>query len=233
MENSDVPEDVAQSDVAQSTPEPVPEHLKGELGNYQLAKPGKRPSSRGAAAEGPHTLDIPEGGLRISLGCGRHTLDGWFCVDLQQNSQATRALDMVSDIKKLALPDGCASQILVVHAFEHLYRFECDDALKEWKRLLRPKGLLVMEMPDLLKCCKNILENRKGPKHEDQFGLWGLFGDYTTNDPTMVHKWGHTFISIKPLLEKHGFIDVVEKPTQWHLVGHIWRDFRVEARKPK
>lgn len=170
-------------------------------------------------------------GLRISLGCGRHTMDGWFCIDAVQDSRASRQLDMVSDVKKINLPDGCAQEILAVHLWEHLYRWECDDTIEEWKRLLRPKGKLALEMPDLMKFCRNILDGVKGRKHEDQFGLWGAYGDPFTKDPLMCHHWGWTYKSIKPFLEEHGFVDVLERPTEWHLNGQNIRDFRVEARR--
>lgn len=198
-------------------------------GHYQQMAPGDRlPKDMRAESR---IFDIPANGLKISVGCGRHTLPDWFCIDVQQNPQATRPLDMVSDIKKIDLPDACASMLIAIHIFEHLYRWECDDTLQEWRRLLRPKGMLVLEMPDLMKCCRNVLEGRRGPKHEDQFGMWGLYGDPGTEDPLMTHRWGWTFKSVKPLLEKNGFYDLNEKPTQWHMNGHTHRDFRVEARK--
>lgn len=170
-------------------------------------------------------------GLRISLGCGRHTMPGWFCIDAAQHPLASRPLDMVSDVKKIDLPDGCAKELLAVHVFEHLYRFDCDEVIEEWKRLLQPNGKLALEMPDLLKACRNVLEGRVGPKHPDQLGMWALYGDPGTKDPLMVHRWLWHYKTIKPFLEQHGFVDVVERPTEWHLIGQLTRDFRVEARK--
>jgi predicted SAM-dependent methyltransferase len=177
------------------------------------------------------SVDIPIEGLRLSLGCGRHTVAGWFCIDAEQNPNADRPLDMISDVKSIALPDVCATEIVAIHLFEHLYRWECDDVIEEWKRLLRPSGRLSMEMPDLLKLCRNVLNGRNDGRHPDQLGMWGLYGDPREMNPLMVHRWSWTFATIKPFLESHGFTDCKESETQWHPVGRGVRDFRVTARK--
>lgn len=176
-------------------------------------------------------MEIPAEGLRLSLGCGRHVLDGWFCVDAEQHPLAERPLDLVSDVKKIALPDGCASEIIAIHLFEHLYRWECDEVIDEWRRLLRPQGRLTMEMPDLMKFCKNIIQGRSDGRHPDQLGLWAAYGDPRECNPLMTHKWAWTFATIKPFLKQHGFVDWREEDTQWHAVGRGVRDFRVTARK--
>ena len=50
-------------------------------------------------------------------------------------------------------------------------------------------------------------------------------------DPWMIHKWGWTPKTIKPLLAETGFSSFSEPPTQWHGIGKAHRDFRIEARK--
>jgi hypothetical protein len=170
--------------------------------------------------------------LRLNLGCGRHVLDGWFNIDIAFNPRAKRHPEMLSDVRAIALPDGCAVEVMAIHLWEHLYRWECDDVITEWHRLLAPGGTLVLEMPDLFKFCANILEGKKGTKEPDQLGMWGLYGDPTLRDPYMCHRWGWTFATLAPFLQQHGFVDVVEETPQWHKVGRAERDFRVVARKP-
>lgn len=177
-------------------------------------------------------MEIPASGLRLNLGCGRHTMDGWCNVDAAPSPQASREPDILCDVRAIPLPDACASEILAVHLFEHLYRWECDDVIEEWKRLLRPGAIIAMEMPDLLKTCNNILQGATDSrKFADQLGLWSLYGDPRERLPLMVHRWAWTFGSIKPFLVEHGFIDIKEERTQWHPVGRDVRDFRVTARK--
>lgn len=170
-------------------------------------------------------------GLKINLGCGKHTLEGWFCVDKVKHPKASRDPDLYSDVTKLNLPDGCAAVIMAIHVFEHFYKWECDALLTEWKRLLQTDGTLILEMPDLLKACRNISQGRQDGNHPDQLGLWALYGDPRTQDPLMCHRWAWTFSTIKPLLAKHGFIHIAEGETKWHPNGRGVRDFRVTARK--
>lgn len=169
--------------------------------------------------------------MKINLACGRTPITGWFNVDLISNPMAKRPPDLLCDIKKIPLPDGCADTVMGIHCFEHLWPWDCGPALDEWSRLLVPKGLLILEMPDLLKCCRAILYGKTDAKYKDQLGLFGLFGDYNTKDPLMMHRFSWTFTSIKPLLEAHGYYQIVEKQTEFHSVGRDIRDFRVEARR--
>jgi hypothetical protein len=175
-------------------------------------------------------MAIPEHNLRLNLGCGRHVLDEWFNVDAKASPLAPRAPELLSDVRKIDLPDGCATSIMAIHVWEHFYRWECDDIIQEWRRLLRPRGTLIMEMPDLFKFCQNILDGRmKGGKDPDQLGMWGLYGDPRECDPLMVHRWGWTFATLSPFLERHGFTDAKELATKWHRAGRGHRDFRIEA----
>jgi predicted SAM-dependent methyltransferase len=165
-------------------------------------------------------------GLQLNLGCGRHVLDGWFNIDVQRSPRAKRDPEMLSDVRKIDLPDGCAQTIMAIHLWEHLYRWECDNVIKEWRRLLETGGQLILEMPDLYKFCANILANKT-----DQMGMWGLYGDPTEEDPYMCHRWGWSFATLKPFLEANGFTNCEEEATQWHRCGKLERDFRIVARK--
>lgn len=162
--------------------------------------------------------------LRLNLGCGHHLIDGYVNIDAQENVE--HPADMISDVKSIALPDGCASEILAVHLWEHLYRWECEEVITEWHRLLEPGGLLVMEMPDLMKFCRNVVAAKP-----DRIGILGMYGDPIYKDPYMSHKWGWTFKTIRHFLECHGFVDVKERPIEFHIRHGLDRDFRVEANK--
>lgn len=164
--------------------------------------------------------------MRLNVGCGNRRLAGYTGIDAVQRPGA----DIVAPAHAIPLPDGCANEILGVHIWEHFLLWECDGVLAEWRRLLRLGGLLVLEMPDLIKCCRNILEGREGKK-PGQLGMWGLFGDASLEDVHMLHRWGWTFETLRPFLAARGFVDIVERETQFHPAGRGVRDFRLEARK--
>lgn len=170
--------------------------------------------------------------VRVNVGAGRHVLDGWINVDVQRSARAKRDPDIFSDARKIPLPDECANELMAIHLWEHFYPWECDALLAEWRRLLKPGGLLVLELPDLVKCCRNVIDGGlKGGKDPDQLGMWGLYGDPRERDPYMMHKWGWAASTVIQFLSARGFRKVVEKPTQWHPAGREHRDMRIEARK--
>ncbi len=172
--------------------------------------------------------------VRINIGCGVNKFEEYINVDVQESENAKGELivpDLSADARRIPLPDGCAHEVMAIHIFEHFYRWEVEEVLAEWKRLLRPRGLLVLELPDIIKCTRNVFKEIEGVKHPDQLGLWGLYGDPRSKNPYMVHKWGWSPATITALLEENGFGPVRVMPTLYHATGRLKRDMRVEARK--
>lgn len=122
---------------------------------------------------------------------------------------------------------------MCIHGFEHLARWDAPKALVEWHRLLEPGGLLVLELPDIKKCCKNLLNLIDGEdiKSLDSLAMWGIFGDANEETPWMQHLYGYTPKTLKGVLKRAGFGQFVDAETRWHPIGRRLRDFRVEARK--
>lgn len=172
--------------------------------------------------------------LRLNVGAGARRPDGYFNIDIQENPGAPKPLDAVGHAKSIPLPDGCAKELMAVHLWEHFYRWECDEVITEWKRVLKPGGLLVLELPDMIKFCKNILSGAvAGGKHADQLGMWGAWGDPRFKDPYMCHRWGWSPDTLKEFLKKHGFTNIKHLATVYHPAGRDHRDMRIEANKPK
>jgi SAM-dependent methyltransferase len=173
-----------------------------------------------------------DGAMRLNVCCGRQVLDGWTNVDVEPSPLSKRPPEIIADAKSIPLPDGCAEELMVIHGFEHFYRWDCDAAIEEWKRLLAPGGKLVLELPDLVKCCRNVLTGFVvDGKHPDQNGMWGLYGDPRECNPFMGHRWGWSPKTLRDFLKSHGFVDIVDAETQYHPAGRRARDMRIEARK--
>lgn len=173
------------------------------------------------------------------MGCGHRVKDGYFNIDAVHNPKAPRAPELLYAftfdgegelVEKIPLDDGCADTIEAIHVFEHFYQWECPAVLTEWRRLLKSGGLLILELPDLIKCCENIISGREG-RHPDQLGRWGLYGDYRLKDKLMCHPWAWGAEELMQFLGENGFTDAKHLPTQYHNSGREHRDMRIEARK--
>jgi predicted SAM-dependent methyltransferase len=165
--------------------------------------------------------------MRLNIGCGKKRLPGYTGVDMA----AREGVDIVAPADRIPLPDGVADEVLAIHLLEHVFAWEAPALLREWHRLLKRGGQLTLEMPDLMKACRNLAEDRKVGKHPDQGHIWAIYGDDTLRDPLMMHKTGWWFDRLKPVVEAAGFVDVVERETVFHPVGRGVRDFRLEACK--
>lgn len=154
--------------------------------------------------------------VRLNLGAGNKQIEGWTSVDLAGEP------DVVADIRELPFADGYADEVMAIHVLEHLFRWDVGSALKEWRRVLKPGGLLILELPDLVKCCRAVLAGER-----DRLTVWGLYGDPGYKDPLMVHKWGWTQEELTTELRGAGFTKVKLRDVQFHKPA---RDMRLEAR---
>lgn len=171
--------------------------------------------------------------MKLNIGAGKQTWNGFFCVDAVQHPKASRDLDLVHAfefdgdtlVNPLPLDDGCADELHNYHFIEHVYRWESPALVREFHRLLKPGGRLVIECPDIEKCARNMLKGAK-----DQMCMWGFYGDPRHMDPFMCHRWGYTPKTIVDLLRLCGFKDVQILNPKTH-GGRVKRDMRVEAVK--
>lgn len=168
--------------------------------------------------------------MKLNIGCGGRRLPGYTGVDVVQRP----ATDIIAPADKIPLADGCADEVMAIHLVEHLLPWLVPNALKEWHRLLKPGGILVLEMPDIVKACQNLLDGvMRGGKHPNQLSYWAIYGDDRLRDEHMLHKFGYCFKTIAPMVKEAGFVDIVERTTQFHPAGRNCRDFRLEAKRAR
>ena len=163
--------------------------------------------------------------MRLNLGCGSKLLEGFVNVDLADNWTKVPP-DVVHDISKpLPFEPDSADEIHAYHVLEHFYRWEADRLLSDWKKVLKPGGLLVLELPSLDK----ILQHFKANPADERLTIWALYGDPKYKNPAMCHRWAYTYSTLRELLESVGFRDINSgKRPQTHIP---FRDMRFEARK--
>lgn len=182
----------------------------------------------------PAPLPAPSAApVRLNLGCGDKILEGYVNVDVVE-SRAGRRPDVLSDLRDLScFATGFADEVMAIHVVEHFWRWEIEAVLREWVRVLKPGGELVIECPNLEAACAEFLRDPdrfSGPGPEGQMSMWVFYGDPAWRDPLMVHRWGYTPNSLKKLLESVGLTDVAQRPACFK--KREPRDMRVVGRKP-
>lgn len=109
--------------------------------------------------------------MKLNLGCGDKILEGYVNVDVAE-SRAGKRPDVLCDLHRLTpFDDNSADEILSVHVVEHFWRWEVVDVLREWIRVFKPGGLMILECPNLKSACETLLANPElhaGPGAEGQ-----------------------------------------------------------------
>ncbi len=170
------------------------------------------------------------GPIKLNIGCGAKKWPGFINVDLANNWADTQP-DVVADVTKpLPFADNYADELHAIHLLEHLLRWEAPAILTDWRRVLKPGGLLVLELPCLDKIAAlfaHYLIDGRAP--DARLTTWGLFGDPKYKTEAMTHRWCYSIGELTAELEGLGFEGVELHDPVYHQKA---RDMRLEARKP-
>jgi SAM-dependent methyltransferase len=169
--------------------------------------------------------------MKLNLGCGGKVLDGYVNVDVAPSRNGMKP-DVISDLHKLTFEDASSDEILSIHVVEHFWRWEVVDILKEWVRVLKPGGKMVLECPNIKSACEQFLKDVKaaGTGRESQKTMWVFYGDPGWKDPLMCHRWGYTPMSLASVMTEAGLVRIRQEPAQYHMREP--RDMRLVGDKP-
>jgi len=150
---------------------------------------------------------------------------GWdeIRIDLDPAAKPNIVASMV-DLGMIA--DGTADAVFSSHSIEHLFPHEVPVALREFRRVLKPDGMLLLTCPDLMPVCEAVLKDGlEDPMYMSAAGpisaidvLYGFRADIARGKTYMAHKTGFTLSSMRSALTAAGFGSVtVERRQQFDI----------------
>jgi len=179
------------------------------------------------------TASVEKPPLKLELGSGPHGEPGYIHVDALKIGN----VDIEADIRNLNwLQDNSVDELYSSHTVEHISYTEIEEVLREWYRVLKPGGKIIIKMPDLDFLCRSYVEGIHSTE-EVMVAIFGGFPDYpggpdgwektsgnpnwernsildgSVPNPGKYTEWGahkalYTFESFKPRIERAGFTHV-------------------------
>lgn len=160
--------------------------------------------------------------IKLHIGCGwRNFGTDWVHIDGGDYDH----LDYY-DITDLDFVTNPVDEIYASHVIEYFDRTEVRDLLLEWRRVLKPNGILRLAVPNF-EVMANLYLNEKYPIEEF---LGPLYGKMNMDGQTIYHRTVYDFKSLKSLLTELGFGDV--KLYDWRQTDHAKFDDHSQAYKP-
>jgi len=190
-------------------------------------------------------------GIRLHLGNGTVYLDRWINVDMvgklakdypeladrnrttiekyykfpfRQNKD-NNVTDVIMDVRKLEFEDESADEILCVNLIDHMKKEEFLETLKEWKRVLKVGGKLIIDVDDRQKQAE-ILTSAE-TNEEIEWALRLIYCDHAAEGRT--HWWGYAPEYLKQILENNGFKFIWVKNN--YIVHDMYPNFQICVQK--
>ena len=137
--------------------------------------------------------------LKLHLGCGKRN----FGADWRHIDKADFAHIDSYDVTKLPYVENSVDLIYASHLIAYFDRDEIVEVLKEWKRVLKPAGILRLATPDFKAMAKLYIKSNSCTL--DNF-LGPLYGKMGT--PAIYHKTTYDLYSLIELLASVGFTKI-------------------------
>ena len=175
--------------------------------------------------------------LFINIGCGPKSdfnpvpcfnMDGWR--EIRFDIDESVHPDVVGSMLDMeAVENESVDAVFSSHNIEHLYAHEVSIALKEFIRVLKPNGFLIVTCPDLQSVCALIADNKlTDMAYMSPIGpitpldiLYGHGESLRQGNSFMAHRCGFTKDVLTNALQNAGFTSslVFARPDQFDLWG--------------
>ena len=139
--------------------------------------------------------------VKLNLGSGGRQFGDYVNIDINPG----KGVDKVMDITTLSYPDKSVDLIYSRHVIEHFGRNEIYNVIKEWVRVLKPNGKIVLDFPDLQKYTEYYIEHQS-EIDIDEFARW-LYGNQ--DHPYNYHKNGLSTSTIQKMFNDFN-VDIIK-----------------------
>jgi SAM-dependent methyltransferase len=151
--------------------------------------------------------EAARGTRKIEIGGGPYAQAGYLHVDVDPGAEH---LEVVAAAWDLPFPDGWATEILSVHQLEHVHPSQLLATLQEWRRVLRPGGVVRVHVPNGPALMEAFLRSPIDEKWPIMGSLLGMYCSPSVRSPDgLTVRSDHQVIFDPPLLrwalEQAGF----------------------------
>lgn len=108
---------------------------------------------------------IPKGdGIKVVVGTRTFLGTDWLHCDIDPRplhdpkTGKKYPVDIICDARKINLPDNYADIVYNSECLEHFPWRATGDVVKEWARIVKPGGILVIECPDFIAACQQVID---------------------------------------------------------------------------
>lgn len=128
---------------------------------------------------------------KLNIGSGSNVIKNAINVDIKR----LKGINIQADARFLPFKSEIFETLYCFDLIEHLKREDLERTLKDWHRVLKPNGLLIIKTPNLKAICQLFLQN--------------IFDSYEASRRIFGNEYDHCLLfdsqSLKNLLEKYRF----------------------------
>lgn len=171
--------------------------------------------------------------VKLHLGCGGVRWRDFINVDfyphdpsVTDSSRGGCDADVFADMTALNLPDNFIDEIFTSHTIDHFTRWKAIAMFKDWRRMLKPQGVVVMEAADFNRCLLWLFHPNKEKRQsaKNQF-----YGNQWDEIEFQTHRYVWSAGELVKVLREIGFSSV--SCTHKTLTHYPGRDMRITAVK--
>jgi predicted SAM-dependent methyltransferase len=160
--------------------------------------------------------------IKIHAGCGKRDFgSGWFNIDMANFPHIHH-----QDIGKLPFPDNSVDLIYSAHTIEYFDRQEVIPLLLEWKRSLKPGGIMRLAVPNFCMLAKLYMDGKYPLKNL----LGPMYGRMDVGNKLIYHKTVYDCVDLMELLSSIGMKNL--RRYNWQDTEHAQFDDHSQAYLP-